>query len=333
MSNQSRTSLGEVSDYFSELEDPRTSINVQHPFVSVVMIALMGVLAGASGPTAIAKWAGLKKDLLLTSLELPNGIPCKDVFRRVLSTLNPGAFQACFTNWIQSLREVAVASSDSTDPLIMAIDGKTLRRSHDQSRGLGALHVVSVWATDLGLSLGQVATDEKSNEITAIPELLKLVDLKGTVITIDAMGTQKAIAAQVIEGGADYVLALKGNQPGLEQNVSAYINKQMEEGFTKRGVRRHTTKETSHGRDEIRNYIQMAQERRQEEEKVNELIQQIDCWDQAARIRDFINDVRITTVQRQGPIDDTGDVAKWMEWAINYADRIDPLGAERPNRD
>lgn len=257
MSNQSRTSLGEVSDYFSELEDPRTSINVQHPFVSVVMIALMGVLAGASGPTAIAKWAGLKKDLLLTSLELPNGIPCKDVFRRVLSTLNPGAFQACFTNWIQSLREVAVASSDSTDPPIMAIDGKTLRRSHDQSRGLGALHVVSVWATDLGLSLGQVATDEKSNEITAIPELLKLVDLKGTVITIDAMGTQKAIAAQIIEGGADYVLALKGNQPGLEQNVLAYINKQMEEGFTKRGVRRHTTKETSHGRDEIRNYIQM----------------------------------------------------------------------------
>ena len=250
-------SLDEVSDYFSELEDPRSSINVQHPFISVVMIALMGVLAGASGPTAIARWAEFKKDLLLGCLKLPNGIPCKDVFRRVLSTINPGAFQACFTNWIQSLRETAVASSGSEEQLILAIDGKTLRRSHDQSHGLGALHVVSAWATDLGLSLGQVATDEKSNEITAIPELLKLIDLKGSVITIDAMGTQKAIAAQIVEGGADYVLALKGNQPGLQQTILAYINRQMEQNFTQCGARRHTTRETSHGRDEIRQYIQM----------------------------------------------------------------------------
>lgn len=257
MSKRARISLDEVSDYFSELEDPRSSINVQHPFVSVVMIALMGVLAGASGPTAIARWAELKRDLLLSCLELPNGIPCKDVFRRVLSTLNPGAFQACFTNWIQSLREIAAASSGSTEQPVMAIDGKTLRRSHDQSRGLGALHVVSVWATDFGLSLGQVATDEKSNEITAIPELLKLVDLKGTVITIDAMGTQTAIAAQIVEGNADYVLALKGNQEGLHQTVLAYINKQMERNFTKCGARRHTAKETSHGREETRQYIQM----------------------------------------------------------------------------
>jgi len=257
MAKRARISLDEVSDYFSELEDPRSSVNVQHPFVSVVMIALMGVLAGSSGPTAIARWAELKKDLLLSCLELPNGIPCKDVFRRVLSTLNPGAFQACFTNWIQSLREAAVASSGSTNQPVMAIDGKTLRRSHDQSRGLGALHIVSVWATDFGLSLGQVATDEKSNEITAIPELLKLVDLKGTVITIDAMGTQTAIAAQIVEGDADYVLALKGNQEGLQQTVLAYINKQMERNFAKCGARRQTTKETSHGREEIRQYIQM----------------------------------------------------------------------------
>lgn len=221
------------------------------------MIAVMGVLAGASGPTGIAKWAELKKDLLLSCLDLPNGIPCKDVFRRVLSTLNPGAFQASFSNWIQSLRMTAVAASDAGDQPIMAIDGKTLRRSHDHSRGLGALHVVSVWATELGLSLGQVATDEKSNEITAIPELLRLVDLTGTVITIDAMGTQTAIAAQIVEGGADYVLALKGNQGGLQQTILAYINKQMETDFKKCGARRHTTKETSHGRTEVRQYIQM----------------------------------------------------------------------------
>lgn len=257
MSKSDRVSLDEVSDYFSELEDPRSSVNVLHPFVSVVMIALMGVLSGASGPTAIARWAELKKDLLLSCLDLPNGIPCKDVFRRVLCTLNPGAFQACFTNWIQSLREVAVSSTDSSEPSVTAIDGKTLRRSHDQSRGLGALHVVSAWVTDLGLSLGQVATDEKSNEITAIPELLKLVDLKGTVITIDAMGTQTAIAAQIVAGEADYVLALKGNQEGLYQTVLAYIDKQLDSNFTKCGARRHTTRETSHGREELRQYIQM----------------------------------------------------------------------------
>src|SRR5271167_4666433 len=216
----------------------------------------MAVLAGASGPTSIAKWAAIKEEFLLSVLDLPNGIPRKDVFRRVLMALQPGAFQACFVNWLTSLRATAAAATGEKQP-ILAVDGKTLRRSHDRAKGLSALHSVSVWASELGLSLGQVACAEKSNEITAIPELLRLVDIKGTIITIDAMGTQKAIAAQIVDSEADYVLALKGNQETLHQEVIAYIDEQSKNDFADVKARRHLTKETGHGRTEIRSYIQL----------------------------------------------------------------------------
>ena len=251
-----RMGLDEVVVHFAELEDRRSEINRLHPLVSVVVIALMAVLAGASGPTAIARWAAIKGELLKTLLPLPNGVPRKDVFRRVLLALQPGAFQACFVNWLQSLR-AAAAEETGVDQPVLAIDGKTLRRSHDKSKGLGALHSVSVWASEFGLSLGQVATDEKSNEITAIPELLKLVDIRGAIITIDAMGTQTAIAADIIDGKADYVLALKGNQETLHDAVVEYVNEQMQSDFANIGARRHITKETGHGREETRHYVQM----------------------------------------------------------------------------
>jgi predicted transposase YbfD/YdcC len=249
--------LDEVVRHFENLDDPRSSVNLQHPLVSVVVIALMAVLAGAAGPTAIAKWAALKKEFLLGALDLPNGIPRKDVFRRVLMTLKPGAFQACFVGWLQSLRAAAAEATGVTQP-VLAVDGKTARRSHDRKNGLGALHSVSVWASEFGLSLGQVACAEKSNEITAIPELLRLVDIKGAIITIDAMGTQKAIAKEIIEGEADYVLALKGNQETLYQAVIDSINEEWETDFAQVKAQRHQTKETRHGRQETRTYIQMA---------------------------------------------------------------------------
>src|SRR5947209_6744453 len=212
------TTVDEIIAHFNMLADPRSSINRQHPLVSVVVIALMAVLAGAGGPTAIARWAHTKQEFLQKVLPLPAGIPRKDVFRRVLMLLNPAAFQACFFNWLQALRAKAAAASGVDQP-VFAVDGKTARRSHDRANGLGALHTVSVWASDFGLSLGQVACAEKSNEITAIPELLALADIKGAIITIDAMGTQKAIAEQIIDSKADYVLALKGNQDSLHQQV------------------------------------------------------------------------------------------------------------------
>ena len=248
--------LDEVVGYFDELEDPRSSINQKHPLVSVVVISMMAVLAGAGGPTAIAKWAKLKAEFLLQVLNLPNGIPRKDVFRRVLTLIKPAAFQRCFASWLQSLRDDAAEATEVDKP-ILAVDGKTLRRSHDRKNGLGALHSVSVWASEFGLSLGQVACEEKSNEITAIPELLRLVDIKGTIITIDAMGTQKAIAAQIVDGKADFVLALKGNQETLQQQVMDYMDEQAEDDFANVKARRHVTLEKGHGRQESRVYVQM----------------------------------------------------------------------------
>src|SRR6516225_1730557 len=254
MADARQIGLDEVIRHFEELEDPRSEINLRHPLVSVVVIALLAVLAGGGGPTAIAQWAVLKQEFLLQVLDLPNGIPSKDVFRRVLMALKPAAFQACFANWLQSLRTEATAATGVDQP-ILAVDGKTARRSHDRNNGLGALHSVTVWASEFGLSLGQTACAEKSNEITAIPEVLRLVDLKGAIITIDAMGAQKAIAAQIIDGGGDYVLALKGNQEALHQTVIDYIDEQLEGELE--GAQEHVTVETGHGREETRTYLQL----------------------------------------------------------------------------
>jgi predicted transposase YbfD/YdcC len=254
MADLQRVSLDEIVIHFQALEDPRSTVNRRHPLASVVVIALLAVLAGAGGPTAIARWAALKEELLLQVLDLPNGVPCKDVFRRVLMVLKPAAFQAGFASWLRSLRTEAVAQTGVEQP-VLAVDGKTARRSHDRTKGLGALHSVSVWAGEYGLSLGQLACAEKSNEITAIPELLRLVDIKGAIITIDAMGTQKAIAERIIEGGADYVLALKGNQGTLHQAVIEAIDEQLEGDLAK--AQEIVTTETGHGRQERRTYLQL----------------------------------------------------------------------------
>jgi predicted transposase YbfD/YdcC len=248
--------LDEVVAYFDALEDPRSATNRKHPLVSVVVIALMAVLAGAGGPTAIARWAAYKEEFLLGVLPLPHGIPGKDVFRRVLQLLKPAAFQACFASWLHALRARAAEASGIERP-VLAVDGKAARRSHDRGKGLGALHCVSVWASEFGLALGQTACAEKSNEITAIPEVLRLVDIHGAIITIDAMGTQKAIAAQIIDREADYVLALKANHEALHQAVIDYIEAQAATDFAAVPARRHITHETGHGRKEMRCYVQM----------------------------------------------------------------------------
>ena len=256
MAKVQRVCLDEIIGYFDDLEDPRDTVNRKHPLVSVVVIALMAVLSGAGGPTAIARWAALKADFLTRVLPLPHGIPGKDVFRRVLSLLQPAAFQACFVSWLRSLRERA-AEAAAVDRPVLAVDGKTARRSHDRRTGLGALHCVSVWASDFGLSLGQVACAEKSNEITAIPALLRLVEIRGAIITIDALGAQKAIAEQVIDSGADYVLALKGNQEALHQAVIDYADQHLDNDFADVPARRHQEIEKGHGRVEYRSYIHM----------------------------------------------------------------------------
>lgn len=202
----SRSKLDEIVAAFDTLEDPRSEINRRHPLPSILVIAVLAVLAGAAGPTAIARWAKFKEEMLTELLDLPRGVPRKDVFRRVLMTLKPDAFEEAFNAWIARLRDEATATTGVDRPIV-AIDGKTARRSHDAARDLGALHVVTAWAGEYGLALGQELYAEKSNEITAIPELLKKIDVRGGIVTIDAMGTQKAIAEQIVRGRADYVLA------------------------------------------------------------------------------------------------------------------------------
>ena len=225
--------LSEVVCHFEELEDPRSTINRLHPLQSVLTISLMGVLAGADGPTGISKWAVAKKDLLLQALDLPHGIPSRDVIRRVLSAVKVDAFQSCFVCWLNSLRDAAKkkAGISVEEKTHMAIDGKTMKGSHNRAKGLGPMHMVSAWLSEFGLTLAQVATEEKSNEITAIPELMRLIDLKGAIITIDAMGTQTAIADQIVAGEGDYILALKANQNGLFQQVMNYVDEHISDDF------------------------------------------------------------------------------------------------------
>jgi predicted transposase YbfD/YdcC len=256
MTDSQHTTFAEIAKHFDALEDPRCHINRRHPLTSVVVIAIMAILAGANGPTAIAKWARAKEKLLRQCLPLPSGAPCKDVFRVVLTLLNPNVFQACFTDWLKSLRLDAMEKL-KIDRLIFGVDGKTLRRSHDRAKGLSALHSVSVWASELGLSLGQVACAEKSNEITAIPELLQLIDFTGAILTIDAMGTQKAIDKQIVDGEGDYVLALKGNLGKLHDTVIDYITPQLENDFADVEARQLFVTETLHGQTETRIYTHL----------------------------------------------------------------------------
>src|SRR3954453_22040053 len=249
-----RSKLDEIVESFSTLEDPRSHINRRHPLPSILGTAVLAVLAGAPGPTAIARWAKLKEDLLTGLLDLPHGIPGKDVFRRVLMTLKPEAFEAGFNAWIARLRDEATAETGVERPVI-ALDGKAARRSHDAAHDLGPLHVVTAWAGEYGLALGQTLCCEKSNEITAIPDLLKKIDVRGGIVTIDAMGTQKVIAEAVVRGKADYVLALKGNQGSLHRAVIEHIDERLEGDLE--GAEELTTTDRGHGREEERTYLQL----------------------------------------------------------------------------
>jgi len=246
--------LEELVACFDELEDPRSEINRKHPLASVVAVSLMAVLAGADGPTSIHRWAKSLEENLPSVLDLPNGIPSRDVIRRVLCALKPEAFQECFTDWISRL----IGGTDDGSQRHVAIDGKTLRGSSDSNRGIGPLHLVSAWASEKGLTLAQVPTDQKSNEITAIPQLLRLIDLKKAIITIDAMGTQKKIAQQIVDGKGDYILALKANHEKTNAAVINYVEEQVSRDFseTRHQQLEDTPKKPSHGRNESRIYIQ-----------------------------------------------------------------------------
>jgi len=201
-----------IAHHFSDLTDPRIDRTKRHKLLDIIVIAICGIICGADDWVSIELFGKAKLGWFQTFLELPNGIASHDTFGRVFRALNPDQFQTCFTNWI-------LAVSDIIKGQVIAFDGKTLRRSHDKTLGKNAIVMVSAWATANRLVLGQVKVDEKSNEITAIPELLQALDISGCIVTTDAMGCQKEIASQIVEGGGDYVLALKENHGQLYEDT------------------------------------------------------------------------------------------------------------------
>lgn len=205
-----------LSKQFQALSDPRGKRKPEHLLLDIVAIAILAVLSGANDMVAIETYGKAKQSWLETFLELPNGIPSHDTFSRVLALLNPQQLHECFLSWVQVLTESLAIQ-------LIHIDGKTARGSYDREQSLKALHTVSAWASEHHLVLAQQRVEDKSNEITAIPELLNLLELKGAIITLDAMGPQREIAAQIVDQGGDYILALKGNQGSLHRQVKAFF--------------------------------------------------------------------------------------------------------------
>jgi predicted transposase YbfD/YdcC len=240
-----------IGSYFESLSDPRHTRNRKHLLVDIVVIAVCGILCGSDGPTAIHRWADNRRDWLKQFLSLANGIPSRDCIRRLLMALKPEAFQGCFQDWLAH----AIQNDNSGPKRLIAIDGKTCRGSHDAAKQLGPLHIVSAWASEEGIALGQVATEAKSNEITAIPELLKQIELKDSLITIDAMGCQKDIARDIVDGGGDFVIGLKDNQPKLREAIETHFDKHLELDLEYLQYRSHETSESSHGRIDERSYF------------------------------------------------------------------------------
>jgi predicted transposase YbfD/YdcC len=238
--------------HFESLEDPREDNHkVRHKFHDILVIAILGTICGADGWTEICEFAAAKIDWLETFLELPNGLPSHDTFGRIFSLLDPVTFEACFLAWIESL------SIDVKNEII-AIDGKSLRGSHDKKKQVKMLHMVSAWASDNRILLGQVRTAEKSNEITAIPELLDMLNVEGSIVTIDAMGCQQEIAKKIVDKGADYVLSLKDNQPSLCQDVASIFEQAELCQYKKMIHKQKLEKVDCHGRIETRRYTLIA---------------------------------------------------------------------------
>lgn len=237
-----------IERYFGDVPDPRVARTRRHRLLDLLTIAVCAVVCGANDWVAVATFGQEKAAWLRTFLDLPNGLPSHDTFSRVFARLDPVAFERSFGAWSQAMAGIVTEQ-------VVAIDGKTSRRSHDRGRGRGPLHLVSAWATEQGLTLGQVATDQKSNEITAIPVLVELLALRGCVVTIDAMGCQTAIATQLVAQGADYVLALKDNQPTLHAAVALAFTEAQQTADTPlapASLTRHQTLDKHHGRLETR---------------------------------------------------------------------------------
>jgi predicted transposase YbfD/YdcC len=234
-----------LKQHFAELQEPRNPASCDHLLLDIVAITILAVLCGADDWTDLETFGRLRHEWLKTFLALPGGIPSHDTFRRVFGLLDRRQFATCLFQWTQALHEASGGK-------LIGIDGKTLRRSFAKRSGKTALHLVTAWSSENGLTLGQIACEDKSNEITAIPELLKLLSLRGCTVTIDAMGCQKEIATAIREQKAHYVLAMKGNQPGLEEDLQQLYIDGIDHDFAGLNHEKYETTEKAHGRTTTR---------------------------------------------------------------------------------
>lgn len=238
---------GSLLTHFKSLADPRTAYLVEHPLLDILALTICAVICGAETWEEIEAYGHSKLDWLKTFLGLPNGIPSHDTISRVFALLEPSQLQECFVSWVKSIAELSLGE-------VISLDGKSARHSYDKSNGKGAIHMVSAWASENQLVLGQVKVADKSNEITAIPKLLNLLDVSGCIVTIDAMGTQKEIAKQIIDQDADYVLSLKGNQGNLHKDVEQLFDWAYKTDFKEIEHEAYQTIDKGHGRIDIRRY-------------------------------------------------------------------------------
>lgn len=253
-----RIQSSDFASYFSSVDEPRMQRSRQHGLLDLLFISVAATIAGADGPSDIADFARQQLRWCRKFVPLRNGVPSHDTIGRVLSLIKPDQFQAAFLEWIASFttNSAGAPETQAGQPRFVPVDGKTLRGSRGAKDRENPLHLVSAWATQQGITLGQVAVDSKSNEITAIPRLLQMLELSGAIISIDAMGCQKTIAAQIIAGGGDYVLAVKENQPKLHEALEDFfLERQEQEDFAAFSCRQHCTTIRSRGRDETRYHI------------------------------------------------------------------------------
>lgn len=234
-----------LTEHFGSLVDPRIDRTKRHNLMDIVTIALCGVIAGADSWVDVEAFGRRKAEWLRKMLNLPNGIPSHDTFGRVFAKLDAQQFERCFTEWVLAVREVLQGD-------VVAIDGKRVRRSHDRYIGKDAIHMVSAWASASGVALGQTKVDGRSNEITAIPRLLEMLQVEGCIVTIDAMGCQKEVASKILEERADYVLAVKKNQGRLHEDVHDTFDLARKSGFDSLDHDYHETINAGHGRVETR---------------------------------------------------------------------------------
>lgn len=242
------SSPASIKRHFRTLKDPRIRRRRRHLLQDIIVMAICAVIGDCDNWEDIGVFVKRRAAWFQRFLALPNGVPSHDTFARVFSRLDPVAFGACFRSWVQAVSEAVGLAH-------VAIDGKTLRRSFDRATAVGPLHLVSAWATQQHLTLGQVAVGEQSNEITAIPKLLELLDLHGVLVTIDAIGCQKEIAAKIVAGGGDYVLTVKDNQGHLLEDIQETVEQALDGQLPAAQVNRYTTTERGHGREETRSYV------------------------------------------------------------------------------